>query len=85
MGITQRRQDDLPTSPGCADCGIVLQEPFGWCAGCRTAFCFPCGRRHFCRPECPRNGCHAGLCVREVRSGEVSSIWGLPAEHEDER
>ncbi|CAA9566645.1 MAG: hypothetical protein AVDCRST_MAG59-3088, partial [uncultured Thermomicrobiales bacterium] len=41
---------------------------------------FPCGRRHFCRPTCPENGCIAGLCVREVRDGMLSEAWGLPDE-----
>jgi hypothetical protein len=73
-----RHGDDPPPSPSCADCGAALRDPFGWCSSCRTAYCFPCGRRHFCTPECLANGCHAGLCVREVRGGILSAAWGLP-------
>ncbi|HYO30613.1 MAG TPA: hypothetical protein VER37_08555 [Thermomicrobiales bacterium] len=75
------RSPALPQDPTCAVCATRLDEPFGWCGGCRKAFCFPCGRRHFCRPSCPENGCVAGLCVREVRDGKLSEAWGLPAEH----
>ena len=71
-------RDRLPESPLCADCGIALAEPFGWCAGCRAAYCLACGRRHFCTPSCPANGCHAGLCVRLVQGGVLSEAWGLP-------
>jgi hypothetical protein len=68
----------LPTSPICAACGVPLVEPYGWCAGCRQAYCFPCGRRHFCTPACPANGCIAGLCVRVVEGGALCATWGLP-------
>jgi hypothetical protein len=68
----------LPEHPLCTDCGIELTEPYGWCGGCRKAYCLPCGRLHFCTPTCPANGCHAGLCVRLVEGGALSEIWGLP-------
>ncbi len=68
----------LPSSPVCAGCDARLAEPYGWCSGCRAAYCFPCGRAHFCTPQCPSNGCLAGLCVREVRDGQLSDVWGLP-------
>jgi hypothetical protein len=68
----------LPEHPLCADCGIELTEPYGWCGGCRKAYCLPCGRLHFCAPTCPANGCHAGLCVRLVAGGMLSETWGLP-------
>lgn len=74
------RPPEPSAASGCADCGVPLGEPFGWCGGCRAAFCFPCGRRHFCMPSCPANGCLAGLCVRAVRGGVVSATWGLPPE-----
>ena len=75
-----RRLPDLPAEIVCAVCAAAVAEPYGWCAGCRKGFCFPCGRLHFCRPSCPDNGCIAGLCVREVRGGNLSQVWGLPAE-----
>ena len=68
----------LPDSPQCADCGVALEEPYGWCSGCRKAYCLLCGRRHFCTPSCPANGCQAGLCVRLVDGGVLSETWGLP-------
>ena len=74
----KRRDRTLPETPACAVCAASLTEPYGWCAGCHKAFCFPCGRLHFCRPSCPDNGCIAGLCVREVRDGVLSERWGLP-------
>ncbi len=80
MGVSQERADKLPTSPCCTECGTALATLFGWCSGCGAAYCFPCGRRHFCTPQCPTNGCHAGLCVREVRGGVLSATWGLPPE-----
>lgn len=74
------RGPSLPESPTCATCGIDIAEPYGWCAGCRAAFCFPCGRKHFCTPSCEANGCIAGLCVRKVDGGVLSEQWGLPDE-----
>lgn len=68
----------LPSAPDCAVCGTSLGEPFGWCGGCREAYCVPCGRAHYCTPSCPDNGCLAGLCVREVAGGRLSERWGLP-------
>jgi len=68
----------LPEYPICADCNAELTEPYGWCGGCRKAYCLACGRRHFCTPACPANGCHAGLCVRLVTGGVLSETWGLP-------
>ena len=59
---------------------MALEEPFGWCAGCRKAYCFGCGRKHFCKPSCPANGCQAGLCVRSYADGQLSERWGLPPE-----
>lgn len=67
-----------PADPECAACGAALAEPFGWCAGCRKAFCFTCGRTHFCKPSCQKNGCTAGLCVRVFAGGMLSERWGLP-------
>lgn len=64
----------------CSDCDRHLSDPFGWCGNCRAAFCFTCGRRHFCKPTCAAEGCHAGFCVREVRNGKLSERWGLPAQ-----
>ena len=75
-----RRDPDLPLAPTCADCGARLSEPYGWCSGCRKAFCFPCGRGHYCTPQCPTNGCLAGLCVRVVQGGILAKTWGLPPE-----
>jgi hypothetical protein len=70
----------LPDFPICADCGTPLADPYGWCAGCRAAYCLPCGRQHFCTPSCQANGCLAGLCVRLVEGGALSETWGLPDE-----
>ncbi len=72
------RELTLPTAPHCAACGRALGEPFGWCSGCHAAYCFPCGRAHFCTPRCPAAGCHAGLCVRVVQNGVLAKTWGLP-------
>jgi hypothetical protein len=69
---------EIPVAPECVECKMGLEHVFGWCAGCRQAFCFPCGRRHFCHPTCEGNGCLAGYCVREVRDGLLSPRWGLP-------
>ena len=74
------RDPSLPNAPRCADRGAALGDRYGWCAGCRAAYCFPCGRAHFCTPECPARGCYAGLCVREVKGGALSATWGLPAD-----
>ena len=74
------RESEGPFGTRCATCGIALGDRFGWCAGCRAAYCFPCGRSHFCTPQCPANGCVAGLCVREVRNGVLATTWGLPPE-----
>lgn len=77
--FAQYRHDfTRPSSPVCAACAAPLAEPYGWCGGCRAAYCVPCGRAHFCTPQCPSKGCLAGLCVREVRDGKLSEIWGLP-------
>ncbi|MEJ7763167.1 MAG: hypothetical protein WKF80_10295 [Thermomicrobiales bacterium] len=65
-------------STHCAGCHAPLDDLHGWCGNCRVALCFPCGRTHFCTPSCPAQGCHAGLCVREVRDGVLSAGWGLP-------
>jgi hypothetical protein len=74
----RERRPAIPPSPRCADCDAALAEPFGWCGGCRKAYCFGCGRRHYCTPQCPANGCIAGLCVRVVSGGILSETWGLP-------
>ena len=78
MSLPTPSSPDLPAAPRCATCGVPLAEPFGWCTGCRAAYCFPCGRAHFCTPECPARGCYAGLCVREVKGGALAPTWGLP-------
>lgn len=82
MSLMARRGRRLPASPICAACDIALSDPFGWCSQCSAAFCLPCGQRHFCTPQCPLNGCHAGLCVREVRDGMLSHAWPQPPEPE---
>ena len=76
--LAGRRESDLPTDPVCADCGASLTEPYGYCSNCLAAFCFACGRRHYCLPRCPQAGCRAGLCVRVVAGGVLSNTWGLP-------
>lgn len=73
-----RREPDLPADPVCAVCGRSLAEPYGYCGNGRAAFCFPCGRAHFCLPSCGESGCLAGLCVRVVSGGVLSKTWGLP-------
>ncbi len=80
IGMKTMCSDFFPASPFCADCNIALSDPFGWCSQCSAAFCVPCGQRHFCTPQCRLNGCHAGLCVREVQDGVLSATWGLPPE-----
>ncbi len=72
------QQQPLLESSICASCELPLAEPYGWCSGCRAAYCLPCGRYHFCQPSCLANGCHAGLCVRLVVGGVLSDTWGLP-------
>ena len=72
------RRPALPASPQCADCDAALAEPYGWCSGCRKAYCFRCGREHYCTPNCHANGCLAGLCVRVVERGTLAATWGLP-------
>ncbi len=67
----------LPADPRCDSCDVPLQEPFGWCSNCAAAYCLDCGRRHFCQPSCRESGCLAGLCVRLVRDGRLSTEWGL--------
>lgn len=78
LSLRWRERPALPVAPLCADCGDQLVNRYGWCGGCRRAYCFPCGRAHFCTPSCPGNGCHVGLCVREVRDGVLAETWGLP-------
>ena len=80
VGVSSWHSDELPTSPVCIDCRAILTEPFGWCSGCRAAYGFPCGRDHFCTPQCPTNGWQAGLCVRDVRDGSLDASCGLPPE-----
>jgi hypothetical protein len=70
-----------PKSARCESCGVALTQPFGWCSGCHTAFCFACGRVHFCTPQCEANGCLAGLCVRVFEGGVIDDRWGLPADN----
>jgi len=73
--------DDRPLlmqSTACAVCGVELPEPFGWCGNCRAAYCLACARAHFCLPTCQAAGCLAGLCVRLVIDGELSTAWGVP-------
>lgn len=69
---------DVPTTRPCAECGAELAEPYGWCGNCRAAYCFPCGRGHFCTAGCVTSGCHAGLCVCVFERGRLSDSWGLP-------
>jgi hypothetical protein len=69
---------DLPTEPVCASCAAALTEPYGYCSNCRAAFCVSCGRAHYCTAGCAAAGCIAGLCVRQVKDGALSSTWGLP-------
>src|SRR5919106_1171785 len=76
--MEQQIGERRPNSPACADCGVLLSEPFGWCGNCRAAYCLPWGRQLFCPPPCPANGCLAGLCVRLVQHGRLSATWGLP-------
>jgi hypothetical protein len=80
-GMDSRRRDaspELPLRPTCAGCGLALGDRYGWCGNCRAAYCFACGRAHFCTAGCPTNGCLAGLCVRAVEDRRLSERWGLP-------
>jgi hypothetical protein len=77
MGI-DRRAAGIPDAPRCADCGVGLEEPFGWCSNCRAAFCAACGDQHFCMERCKAAGCIAGLCVRDVNDGVLSLEWKRP-------
>lgn len=74
----ERERAGIPAAPTCAVCGAALQEPFGWCSNCREAFCPACGEGHFCRESCRAAGCIAGLCVRVVDGGLLSSEWRRP-------
>ena len=76
--LTLRERPVLSAKPVCADCGVELAEPFGYCTNCRAAYCLTCGREHFCLPSCPAAGCRAGLCVRLVSGGVLAERWGLP-------
>jgi len=72
------RDPDLPRHPVCTGCAVPLAEPYGWCANCRAAYCPACGAGHYCTATCPTAGCHAGLCVRLVRDGQVlRDSWGM--------
>jgi len=73
-----RADAGVPSQPVCAACSIGLTEPFGWCSNCQASYCLDCGRGHFCRPACHAAGCVAGLCVRLVTDGRLSSRWGSP-------
>jgi|GEM_PF-3184006 len=64
----------------CASCSHPLGEPFAHCGICQADYCLGCGARHFCRPSCRENGCLAGMCVKLVVNGELSSKWGVPRE-----
>jgi hypothetical protein len=68
----------IPEHPQCAICTIALSEPFGWCSNCSAAYCFACGRNHFCMESCLTSGCLAGFCVRVVNKGVLAATWGLP-------
>jgi hypothetical protein len=63
----------------------VLQEPFGWCSNCQAAFCLRCGQEHYCQEGCRAAGCIAGLCVRKVENGQLSTQWKLPPKDGNER
>ena len=75
---SDRGELELPEDPVCHGCGLSLSEPYGYCGTCRAAFCFACGRRHYCLPSCRAAGCRAGLCVRVVAGGVLAKTWGLP-------
>ena len=62
----------------CAACAVAIVQPYGYCSNCDALYCLPCSAAHFCTPSCPANGCHAGLCVRMVRDGNLSANWGIP-------
>jgi hypothetical protein len=76
--MTQRPATGYLAATDCAVCGDALPEPFGWCENCRAAYCLACARGHFCRPTCQAAGCLAGLCVRLISNGELSTTWGVP-------
>lgn len=71
----ERAKAGIPDRVRCDVCGIDLAEPFGWCSNCAKAFCDACGRRHYCKPTCAAAGCIAGLCVRSVDNGRLSTTW----------
>jgi hypothetical protein len=66
---TDRRVAGIPENPVCANCGVTLDEPFGWCSMCVAAYCQECRRAHYCHEGCQASGCIAGLCVRTVENG----------------
>ena len=70
----------LPVSTTCASCGIAVSGRYGWCSLCCEAYCFGCGRTHFCTSVCEQGGCLAGYCVRLVADGVLSKTWGLPTD-----
>ena len=76
--MPDRTDAGIPDAPICADCGIDLVEPFGWCSNCQAAYCFACGNGHYCKPTCATAGCLVGLCVRIVDGGRLGS-WRQPS------
>ncbi|HLZ47692.1 MAG TPA: hypothetical protein VKR80_03465 [Candidatus Limnocylindria bacterium] len=61
------------------DCGHPIDpRRHAVCAVCEgLRLCVDCARKHFCTSECGARGCTPGLCVKEVRDGEVAGEFGL--------
>jgi hypothetical protein len=75
--VTVDGQREFLQATECAVCSVLLPEPFGWCGNCRAAYCLTCAREHLCLPSCRAAGCLPGLCVRLVKDGELSTVWGV--------
>jgi len=62
-----------------AECGHAIDpRRHATCEVCRGfVMCLDCARTHLCTSECAARGCHAGLCVREVRDGVVAAEFGV--------
>ena len=81
----ERSKAGIPDAPTCAACGVALAEPFDWCSNCQEAYCHRCGQEHYCHDGCRAAGCIAGLCVRTVENGRLSTQWKTPPKDGNER
>lgn len=66
-------------TPSAATCGHAIDPAHhAICGVCRgRLLCLDCARTHYCTTECVARGCTAGLCVKEVRDGNVAETFGI--------